>query len=163
MARTGSGRWYPDEYVSYSDWLSDDNYVGPTNQLATTGKVKSKKKPKKKSEPKPQAPPPPTYTPTPSPVSRYGNYAPIQAPQAAPAPTYNPPPPAPVINFTMPEAPYQPSVYNRQTAVNNRSLKIDSSYEKPKNRGGTSGFKRSKTPRQYGTNAAMRINKSLSV
>ena len=45
--------WYPkDEYSSYSDWLSDDNYVGPTNELAKTGKVKSKKKPEKKKETK---------------------------------------------------------------------------------------------------------------
>ena len=73
---------------------------------------------------------------------------------------WNEGPPQPVINF---ETPYQPVVSNRQTAVNNQSLKIDSNYTKPQNKGGTSGFKRSTTDRNYNTNNSMRLNSSLSV
>ena len=69
--------------------------------------------------------------------------------------------PQPVINF---ETPYQPIVQNRQTAVNNQALKIDSNYTKPKNKGGTSGFKRSTSERKFNdSNTAMRLNQSLSI
>lgn len=91
----------------------------------------------------------------PSPASRgfdgsqaYGNGVQQQIPQ-------------PVINF---ETPYQPVVQNRQSAVNNKSLKINSNYTKPKNKGGTSGFKRSTSERKFNqSNAAMRLNQSLSI
>ena len=69
--------------------------------------------------------------------------------------------PQPVINF---ETPYMPTVRNRQSAVNNQALKIDSNYTKPKNKGGTSGFKRSSSERKFnGSNASMRLNQSLSI
>ena len=163
--RFGSGPWYPEGYTGYNNWQSDDNYVGPTNMSWDDGRGKVKKK-KKEEKPKAKAPSQPAYNPQASDVGRAGGYGPSSAPAGGPAPFNNTAPPAPVINFSMPEIPYQPTVMNRQTAVNNRALKIDSGYKKPKNRGGTTGFKRSKTPRNYDTkagNASMRINKSLSI
>ena len=68
MARNGSGDWYPDDYYSYSDWLSDDGYTGPTNYLETY------------TEDAPSPPPPPPPRPAP-------------APPPPPPPTYYAPPP----------------------------------------------------------------------
>lgn len=159
--RYGSGPYYPEGYSSYADYLSDDN---AESVYGLTWDTKPEKKPKKK-ESKPKSTKTeqstPAYTPTTSDVAPV-DFAPVSAAQPAAVP---PPavPPAPVINFSIPEEPYKPTVYNRQTAVNNRSLKIESGYKKPNDRGGTSGFKRSNSPRKFGSNAALRINKSLAV
>ena len=153
---------WPKGYATYNEWLSDDNWAGGAWYGPSTTTKKKKKKSNDKPKDKP-APAPPPAAPTPSVVDRFPDYGAWNPPAAAPAPMPAAAPPAPVINFEFPETPYQPTVMNRQTAVNNRSLKIDSSYKKPKNRGGTTGFRRSKSPREFGTNAAMRINKSLSV
>ena len=171
----GSGPWYPrdDGYSSYEDWLSDDNYVGPTRgNWGTTGGTspipftQGQARTPAAAAPKPVAPPKPT-----APPRRDDAPAPTPAPepdkppwQENPPAWWSSPPPQPTINFSTPEPKYQPTVWNRQTAVNNQSLKIGTSKNnKPLGAGGTTGFKRSNTKRNFGANQSMRINNSLTV
>lgn len=158
--RYGTGKFYPPGYNSYQEYLDDDNGESFYGWSWDDKPTEKKEEEKPKDKPKDNKSTTPTYTPTPSDVGRSGSKpSPSQDWQNQPPPWWSEGPPQPVINF---ETPYQPSIRNRSTAVNNQSLKIGSSYQKPDNKGGTSGFKRSSTERKF-SNSAMRINKSLTV